>query len=264
MARIRTIKPSFWDDEKIGKLSPIARLLYIGTWTLADDEGILQWTPKYIKGHLFLYDDKITIRQVKLWMEEITYLKFIKVYTDVDGNLYGFIKHMHNHQKIDRPSPTAHPSILEAILKDNSTNPRRVVDEPSLLESNSKGKDSKGKDKSEVSDDSIKLSNLLKSFILKNNPKARVPEDLTKWSIEIDKMQRIDKRTFNEIEKVIIFCQNDPFWSANILSGNTLREKYDRLFLKMQNNGGNGNGINQGYIKQGVPGNRPAGAFDDI
>ena len=41
MARIRTIKPQFWDDLKIGRLSRDARLLYIGLWNFADDLGVV-------------------------------------------------------------------------------------------------------------------------------------------------------------------------------------------------------------------------------
>lgn len=42
MAKIRSIKMEFWLDEKIGSLPPEARLLYIGTWSLADDNGVLR------------------------------------------------------------------------------------------------------------------------------------------------------------------------------------------------------------------------------
>ncbi len=41
MARIRTIKPEFWEDEKIGKL-PIPCRLFIGCWNFADDFGVIK------------------------------------------------------------------------------------------------------------------------------------------------------------------------------------------------------------------------------
>ena len=38
MARIRSIKPEFWDDRKLAKrASRDARLLYIALWNLADE-----------------------------------------------------------------------------------------------------------------------------------------------------------------------------------------------------------------------------------
>lgn len=49
MARIRTIKPDFFTSEDIMALSPLARLLYIGTWLEADREGRLTWKPSTLK-----------------------------------------------------------------------------------------------------------------------------------------------------------------------------------------------------------------------
>ena len=52
MARIRTIKPEFWEDEDVGRLSPMARLLFIGSWSLADDEGLLTWSASFLKAKI--------------------------------------------------------------------------------------------------------------------------------------------------------------------------------------------------------------------
>ena len=87
------------------------------------------------------------------------------------------------------------------------------------------------------------LTQVLRSLILENNPIARVPDNLDKWELEIDRMIRIDKRPSELIEKVIRFSQGDTFWKANILSAGTLRDKFDQLLMKM--NGGAQNGTNQ-------------------
>lgn len=47
-------------------------------------------------------------------------------------------------------------------------------------------------------------------------------------------MIRMDKRDPAEIEKVITWCQQDPFWQNNILSTNKLRIRFDQLVLKMK------------------------------
>lgn len=39
MARIRSIKPEFWIDAKIGRLSDHSALFFIGLWTFSDDYG---------------------------------------------------------------------------------------------------------------------------------------------------------------------------------------------------------------------------------
>jgi len=55
VARIRTIKPEFFKDEKVADLDPEVRLLFIGLWTLADREGRLADKPRWINVELFPY-----------------------------------------------------------------------------------------------------------------------------------------------------------------------------------------------------------------
>ncbi|MBO8161365.1 MAG: hypothetical protein H0Z24_06975 [Thermosipho sp. (in: Bacteria)] len=85
------------------------------------------------------------------------------------------------------------------------------------------------------------LTKLLIEKILKNNDRAKVPKEGTKqfenWMSEIEKLNRLGLPgcnkgySFDEIRKVIIWCQNDDFWKRNILSAKKLREKFDKLFL---------------------------------
>lgn len=56
MARIRIIKPDFFQAENVAGLSPLARLLYIGLWTIADSGGVVSDTPAKIKLSLLPYD----------------------------------------------------------------------------------------------------------------------------------------------------------------------------------------------------------------
>ncbi len=85
----------------------------------------------------------------------------------------------------------------------------------------------------QVSENSIplKLSKRLFSLMLENNPKAKKP-DFKKWAEHIEKLIRIDKRTFEEISHVIQWTQQDDFEMANILSTQKLRERFDQLWLK--------------------------------
>jgi len=57
MARIRTVKPEFWTDRRVGECSPNARLLFIATWNFADDHGGLDRSAKQLKAQAFPYDD---------------------------------------------------------------------------------------------------------------------------------------------------------------------------------------------------------------
>ena len=49
MPKIRGLKPEFWTDEKVVEVSPIARLLFIGLWTYACDNGHIEDRPRQIK-----------------------------------------------------------------------------------------------------------------------------------------------------------------------------------------------------------------------
>lgn len=57
MPKIRGVKPDYWTDEDIVDLSIPARLLFIGLWTFACDNGHLQDKPKQIKMRVFPGDD---------------------------------------------------------------------------------------------------------------------------------------------------------------------------------------------------------------
>ena len=78
----------------------------------------------------------------------------------------------------------------------------------------------------------LELSDLLKSKILENNPKAIIKNN--GWIKDIDLMIRIDKRTHQEIKERIIYGQQHHFWRKNILSMATLRKQFDRLTLDME------------------------------
>ena len=57
MAKIRGIKPEFWTDEDIVELSIPARLLFIGMWNFACDNGHLADKPRQIKMRILPSDD---------------------------------------------------------------------------------------------------------------------------------------------------------------------------------------------------------------
>ena len=88
------------------------------------------------------------------------------------------------------------------------------------------------KDIKTPSSEAIELAKLLKGLISRNNPKAKTPDDITKWAADMDRMLKIDHRTPEEVKYIIEFSQNDSFWCANILSAGKLRDKFDQLYLR--------------------------------
>lgn len=89
------------------------------------------------------------------------------------------------------------------------------------------------------SSEALRLSERLAGLILQNNPSntnlvgGKMPATVANWAADIDKLNRIDAQPWETIESVIEWCQADSFWSANILSGKKLREKFNQLTMKM-------------------------------
>jgi len=79
----------------------------------------------------------------------------------------------------------------------------------------------------------VRISKYLYKKIKEKDEKFRVPNHQL-WAKYIDFMIRIDNREPEEIEKVIDWCQEDSFWSSNILSTSKLRDKFTQLLLKMK------------------------------
>jgi hypothetical protein len=107
MARIRSIKPEFWTNEKIVECSLSARLLFIGLWNFADDAGRLVDSPKTIKMQVFAGDD-LTAQDVHELLTELSVNGLITRYT-VGGKAYLQIDGW-DHQKINRPVPSKIPA----------------------------------------------------------------------------------------------------------------------------------------------------------
>lgn len=83
------------------------------------------------------------------------------------------------------------------------------------------------------------LTDLLVEKIKENNPKAQTP-NFNQWRDSIRLMIENDKYEFEQIRKMIEYCQSDDFWKSNILSAKKLREKAGTLVLQMDRGGENG------------------------
>lgn len=108
MARNRIIKPEFWADAKVGRLSFGARLLYIATWNFADDYGIISASPRRLLGEAFENDEAVTLDDVRRFLAEIEQQGMIRSYRANDKDWYEIV-HFDAHQKISHKSTRANP-----------------------------------------------------------------------------------------------------------------------------------------------------------
>lgn len=132
MARNRMIRPEFWEDTKIAKLSPHAKLFYIALWNFADDEGYIQYDLTWLKAKCFPYD-KINIE--KLIDELISIERLV-----IKNNII-FIKNFLKYQNINRP----YPSGLKVKFTEHSLNVHGTFSEHSSQEVKTKEEEVKTK-----------------------------------------------------------------------------------------------------------------------
>lgn len=140
MARIRTVKPEFWEDEKIASLSRDARLLFIGLWNHADDSGRMRAHPRFVQSKVFPYDLDLDVRPL---IRELASNGFLCLYSS-DGQDYLWVRNFSKHQRIDKPQKSLLPeppaecsSYSEMYFGDNSTNDPRTF--PVGMEGNGSG-----------------------------------------------------------------------------------------------------------------------------
>lgn len=99
MGRIRSVHPSFFTDEAVVSCTPYARILYVGLWTDADDQGLIEWKPLQLKMRL-LPGDAVEIGPLLAELEEAGLVKKF----EVDGRLFGAIKDFRKYQRPKKPN----------------------------------------------------------------------------------------------------------------------------------------------------------------
>ncbi len=155
MPRIRTIKPKFWDDIKLSKVSRDARLLFIGMWTFADDLGVIIADGVWLKSKIFPYD-LLAPDEIQNWIEELLTYKFI-LPLEYKDEIFFIIRTFDKHQRIDKPNKDdifIDNEEIRIILEQSRNNLGTIVDSAKINrisiphgeeskgeESNSKGKE---------------------------------------------------------------------------------------------------------------------------
>lgn len=108
MARIRTIKPSFFTSLTIADLSLSARLTFIGLWTHADDDGRCAWDPRLIKAAVWPLDDR-SLSDVTEDVHSLTEASLITHYVVSDRSFLA-INGWREHQVVNRRTPSRLPA----------------------------------------------------------------------------------------------------------------------------------------------------------
>ncbi len=136
MPRIRTIKPQFWLDEHLGSICRDARLLYIGLWNLADDQGVFEYRPARIKAQLFPYDSDISGDNIGQWLQILENTGDIVRFSS-NGSSFGYIPTFLKHQHIENPSkwrcaeipPEFQQTNHQALTEDSPPSPQALTED---------------------------------------------------------------------------------------------------------------------------------------
>lgn len=109
MARIRTIKPEFWGDEKLAPCSPMTRLVFLGLISMADDAGRVVDNVKVIDAFIF----PETSETCRGSVDELSAMGRIRRGKTASGQRIIEITNWSAHQKIEKPNlRAAFPEIV--------------------------------------------------------------------------------------------------------------------------------------------------------
>lgn len=128
MARARNIKPGIMENEDLADLDPIARLLFIYLWMLADREGRLEDRPRKIKAKALPYD---TVDADEL-LDELQSSGFIARY-EVGGvkliQIVKFLKHQKPHSNEIESKLAPWPEGLSTKVESTDEEDEQDVDQ---------------------------------------------------------------------------------------------------------------------------------------
>lgn len=140
MARKRMIDPAIWQSQDFSRLSMLAKLVFIGLFSNADDEGRGRATAAYVKSMVFPYDGKLRVTDIDKSLDEIAANMSITFYT-CDGNEYYSLDNWSKWQKVDKPQPSKLPPVsgdktgIRERFGEDSANVRGTVP-PNRIERN--------------------------------------------------------------------------------------------------------------------------------
>lgn len=142
MARIRSVKPEYWIDPNLTRLSRDARLLYIALWNFADEHGRLHGDPRVVKGQCFPYDDDLTPAIIDALIDDLIAAKKAKRY-EIDGATYLELPNLKKHQRLEpekvpsrlpEPSPEHEIAVRAHSSESRADESARREDELSLMQ----------------------------------------------------------------------------------------------------------------------------------
>jgi predicted phage replisome organizer len=164
--------------------------------------------------------------------DSIIYIKNWSEYQNVEGldkmreqTRLRVAKHRELKQ-LEQPVTPCNVTVTEEVTQSNATELDKELELDKDISTTSQ--------KLKFTDEQMELAKLLLSMIADNNPNYVFRGNMNTWASEIRLMVERDKLSIELIKKVIIWCQQNSFWKTNILSTKKLREQFNQLTAKIQ------------------------------
>lgn len=209
------------------RLPTECQALYFHLQLDADDDGVVE--PFAVMRMLGSAPDNLRLLVAKRFLIELNEdeVCFIKDWRE------------HNEIRADRIVPSIHRKLLldkvpdiklvtpkpRSDVKDNTKRLENADDQVPKVES---------KQSIKFTEKDMGMAELLASLIEKNNPEWENKSSIESWAEDMNKIHRIDGRSYEQIEYMIKWVQRDTFWSTVILSARKLREKFNDLIPKVK------------------------------
>ena len=195
------VSPEFYTDEKILELPIPARLMFIGIWNHADDEGIIKNSPKQLKVQIYPADEEITLNTIIEYVEMMVNLKLLTKGTNIDDSPLLKITKWTDHQKINRPTLSRYV-FAPLQITDGSVNAHGSISEDSVSDHGGLIEDSRP---IEVNIKEVKLKEVNRKERSKKNPEKQIKQDFTFDSVysiyPVKKSKQASEKAFNRIPK---------------------------------------------------------------
>lgn len=210
MARKRMIDPNLWMSEDVGKLSVFERLLLIGMFSNADDEGKGRANPPLLRSVIFPYDD-FSVNEIEAALEHITKVINLQVY-EVEGSRYYKFTNWKKWQRVDKIQKSIIPEPVQNDSKNDSKNDSRNGSENGSRMSSDEEKRREEKRREE----NIKEENI----------KEEKGDSLT-LSLHIEKITNGKWYIAKDIEKLNVLIEMYTYnWVKDALNEATLKGKF--------------------------------------
>lgn len=235
MARIRTVKPELWTDEKVVELDYADRLLFIGLWNFVDDQGFIDYRPKRIKMQVFPADD-VDVAAALQRLREVGLVDFYALANSHEPSVV-LVRNWEKHQRVSNPAkPRYTPSDLQFLPVNGE--PSRVLASPhDSYPAEGKGMEGKGKDQGTPAapaapprEDVDQICEAIAHHA--EDQTGKRPTITSKWRDAARLLLDRDGYTLEQVAWMIQWIHRHDFWAANVLSVPKLRAQFPTLIAQ--------------------------------